>query len=380
MGRIIFKQCRLNDALLLSTLLSTSLENLRRKGFPVDRILNLTQTLKLAKPIDDPPSYDSRPSSTTKKETDDFNLQMAYLASMFPGMDPELIRKELQAAQGNPDPMSLAANKLVENATNSSTGQMVKKPPTVPTPNTVAPPPNQESTSIFSMFDQIKKNLGLSGSDMAIEPERRQTQITRGDQPLPNTQQRSITPSSTNQIKSQLANSVSKLSSIQESRIHAQIPNDPEPSIPTPQSTKDPCKIIADADLMHVETIGGLFFYVDRAFGPSQSQEIASSNRAGLERFVMVLKVLADVFSISTNTMAMYWDQTGDTIAFNRNKSLFFNAKYYMGLHYVKCRQSARNSMPGSFGNQLSPGDEDPRTFYYWFMTFCHELAHNFVQ
>ncbi|KAJ3078512.1 hypothetical protein HK102_004456, partial [Quaeritorhiza haematococci] len=38
---VIFRKTRLNDRLLLSTLLSTSLANLKRKGFPVDRVLNL---------------------------------------------------------------------------------------------------------------------------------------------------------------------------------------------------------------------------------------------------------------------------------------------------------------------------------------------------
>ncbi|PVU84550.1 hypothetical protein BB559_007584, partial [Furculomyces boomerangus] len=39
LGILSLKQCRLNDALLISTLLSSSLDSLRRKGFPVDRIL-----------------------------------------------------------------------------------------------------------------------------------------------------------------------------------------------------------------------------------------------------------------------------------------------------------------------------------------------------
>ncbi|OMH85589.1 hypothetical protein AX774_g877 [Zancudomyces culisetae] len=38
-GTLTLKTCKLNDALLISTLLTSSLENLRRKGFPVDRLL-----------------------------------------------------------------------------------------------------------------------------------------------------------------------------------------------------------------------------------------------------------------------------------------------------------------------------------------------------
>ncbi|KAJ1557813.1 hypothetical protein HK405_015115, partial [Cladochytrium tenue] len=43
LGKVIFVKARLNDSLLLSTLLSTTLTNLKRKGFPVDRILNLQE-------------------------------------------------------------------------------------------------------------------------------------------------------------------------------------------------------------------------------------------------------------------------------------------------------------------------------------------------
>ncbi|OLY81804.1 hypothetical protein AYI68_g4089 [Smittium mucronatum] len=45
-GVLFLKQCKLNDALLISTLLSSSLDSLRRKGFPVDRILQSAQKKK----------------------------------------------------------------------------------------------------------------------------------------------------------------------------------------------------------------------------------------------------------------------------------------------------------------------------------------------
>eukprot|EP01135_Chromosphaera_perkinsii_P000161 Nk52_evm57s32 gene=Nk52_evmTU57s32 len=41
LSEVILKNPKLNDSLLISTLLQTSLDNLKRKGFPVDRILNI---------------------------------------------------------------------------------------------------------------------------------------------------------------------------------------------------------------------------------------------------------------------------------------------------------------------------------------------------
>ncbi|KAI8054684.1 hypothetical protein BDF22DRAFT_654812 [Syncephalis plumigaleata] len=77
LGKVLFSKCRLNDALLLSTLLSSSMENLRRKGFPVDRILDTPNPQPTAKNV----------SSSSSAE--------AEAAVAFPNCDTEFIREQL---------------------------------------------------------------------------------------------------------------------------------------------------------------------------------------------------------------------------------------------------------------------------------------------
>lgn len=53
----------------------------------------------------------------------------------------------------------------------------------------------------------------------------------------------------------------------------------------------------------------------------------------------------------------MYLDEKSETIAFNRNNSLFFNLRYFIELDHARDRK---------------------RGLVYWYMTAAHELAHTF--
>ena len=57
-------------------------------------------------------------------------------------------------------------------------------------------------------------------------------------------------------------------------------------------------------------------------------------------------------------TVAIYHEPNGNTIAFNSNKALYFNLRFFCALHQ----------------NHV-----DSACYSYWYMTFAHELAHNLV-
>ncbi|KAJ3330014.1 hypothetical protein HDU91_003705, partial [Kappamyces sp. JEL0680] len=76
-----------------------------------------------------------------------------------------------------------------------------------------------------------------------------------------------------------------------------------------------------------------------------------------LGEFAILLETIAcKVFGI-TAQLHIFYDRSGGTIAFNRGRTLFFNYRYYLSWH------------ADSHGK--------PDRLYFWFMTFCHELAHN---
>lgn len=91
--------------------------------------------------------------------------------------------------------------------------------------------------------------------------------------------------------------------------------------------------------------------------------EISQALTASLNRFVTMLRDLAEVFKLSPENIHIFYDNNSNTIAFNRDRILFFNLRFYLGLHDEECKtKPTTNAMT------------------YWYMMFCHELSHNFVK
>jgi len=95
----------------------------------------------------------------------------------------------------------------------------------------------------------------------------------------------------------------------------------------------------------------------------SQSEILNRANANPLIRFINILKIIADVFELETRAIHVFYDNYTNTVAFNRDRALFFNLKFYIGLHDKE--------------SETRPKEE---AMTYWYMTFCHEFAHNFVQ
>ncbi|KAK3823332.1 MAG: hypothetical protein J3Q66DRAFT_331502 [Benniella sp.] len=68
------------------------------------------------------------------------------------------------------------------------------------------------------------------------------------------------------------------------------------------------------------------------------------------------------------------YDTEGQTIAFNRGGSLFFNWRFYTSLGHDEGEGLAVKRTDG--GRQVTARDEG---LIYWFFTMAHELAHNII-
>lgn len=64
--------------------------------------------------------------------------------------------------------------------------------------------------------------------------------------------------------------------------------------------------------------------------------------------------------------MHIFYDHKGSAIAFNMEGSVFCNVRFFLGLH-------ANREGVGRRG-------WDREAVKYWFVTVCHELAHNLVK
>ncbi|KAJ1551414.1 hypothetical protein HK096_011447, partial [Nowakowskiella sp. JEL0078] len=456
-GKLIFLKCRLNDALLLSTLLSTSLVNLKRKGFPVDRILNLTASrLKEAailqeqkrqqaermmeeekkrlreqseKTVTDqlstsvaPPVPRKEKNSLDSTLTQSVMKDVEDLTKIFPDVDLGYARQEVEKLGSK-----MASDQKLQTLTNRWLESSYQKKSLEPKENDTLNADKSKSSeaeeeNLYNMFNRVGKSLGLWDSNSTNKvsgtsengspplPPRhdqeeskisktvtKQTSSTVAPGPPANPLEQ-INPEFTKSLKNQLSRSLQSLQSNRDPGFRADIPGDNSaPEIPRNSLSANHCTIISDNDLvLHPDTFDNLtLFYDRRVSGEIQTIVTSVHGRDGLKRFAGVLRLLASVFSVPAKTMHLYFDQRGETVAFNRNKTIFFNARYYLGLHYSEEKNSDpsdRNSLvprlalPGSFGGSFAlvhssnaVSEKNSETYYYWFMVACHELAHNWV-
>ncbi|PKY40926.1 hypothetical protein RhiirA4_454398 [Rhizophagus irregularis] len=94
-----------------------------------------------------------------------------------------------------------------------------------------------------------------------------------------------------------------------------------------------------------------------------QSEILSQSRIVPLSKFIYILKDLANVFEVTPKVIHIFYDNSKNSIAFNRDGALFFNLKFYLELHEQTCKNKPTI---------------DAMT--YWFTIYCHVLAHNFIQ
>lgn len=86
------------------------------------------------------------------------------------------------------------------------------------------------------------------------------------------------------------------------------------------------------------------------------------ANASALKLFATILLDCADTFALNRSTVHIFYDDAGSTIAFNQNKALFFNYRYFENLHLPLVQQ----------GNKAD-------AIIYWCVVMAHELSHNLV-
>ena len=87
-----------------------------------------------------------------------------------------------------------------------------------------------------------------------------------------------------------------------------------------------------------------------------------AANSAALNAFASILLDCTSVFALAPNTIHIFYDEVGSTIAFNESRALFCNYRYFENLHLPDVQQGKRAD-----------------ALVYWYVVLCHELAHNLV-
>jgi hypothetical protein len=108
------------------------------------------------------------------------------------------------------------------------------------------------------------------------------------------------------------------------------------------------------------EAAFGIRIYLSKTM--DDKPRFMAANSSALNAFAGVMVAVADALHLSRQSLHLFHDGNSTTIAFNQDGALFFNYRYFEDLHLADVQQ-------GKSGEAI----------IYWFVTTCHELAHNIV-
>ena len=112
------------------------------------------------------------------------------------------------------------------------------------------------------------------------------------------------------------------------------------------------------------QTSTGMRIYVSRDFPEAERKGFLGSNVEALTTFSLLLRSVAEVFKMPPSVLHIHYDPNSRTIAFNTGGAIFCNFTFFLQLHAQRVQRKSWTR----------------EAFKYWWVTVCHELAHNLVQ
>nr|CAG8491266.1 11097_t:CDS:2 [Entrophospora candida] len=288
-SQLIYKRPQFNMITVVEILLTKSFDDLRSRGLPVDRLLNLKK------------------NNSYVVENEEISELNPFEEENFSDTDYYEVATETKHFSGKTQ--IIAPNYM---PIMSTTSYEEAFPPLPASYNNNYGKHQRQS---FSSKSQYEKSSWYNTSSTTV------SQMSMED------------------LKKVLRDGISRTNSV-----------DGQVKINFPENQISYCDFIPAHSLEFIGAENGVELYISKGLDPSTF----SSSRIPLNNFIQMLKHLSKVFELPPEKVHVFYD-SGNSIAFNRNNSLFFNFKYYLLRH----------------------DSEASETFVYWFMRFCHELAHN---
>jgi len=382
-GELILKRCQLEDAFLISSLLEAPLDQLRARGFPVDRIIKLEPPSEpksklgsdcvldsdLSSPISKIKTEVNKESQTTIENdsncNDDCNKNgrasmksevsqddnISLLKQMFPGVNESYLRGKL------------GDNPHLEKVRNVAEGMAIQGYPKEEfdtQPTNISKQEEQKPSKVFgskNLGKALKKFGGLPNHLKKVGSQSMHTSSTG--------ESRSVAPKDDAVLHSNMERMLRH--KVQSSpQVNASGIKSPQESITIPEGLGlgNACEIIPSQDIAPFvgkngssESHNGIKLFYYRKY--ESSKQFLRVNIDAVETFAVVLERLCHVFELALTSIAIYHDPTGNAIAFNSGGALYFNIRYFFGLHYSKNIHRCKTC------------------YSYWYVVACHELAHN---
>ncbi|KAJ4289702.1 hypothetical protein N0V90_011031 [Kalmusia sp. IMI 367209] len=313
--RLLIRRPKQNDAIALERILTESLRRLQEKGINVERILRKKEhEARIAKQQELEREFEEqqRVAEQAKSSVVEAEKPAAPAPPATPNKPSE---KSMPGSFGSPE--------TDENSGNGGLGGH---------DNTLRPPEQ-------SVFNQWAKKLGFKNAPT--------TPAGIGQI----TQENSAT-------KKNIENAIKDCRPVNQQHINSKIHQDP----PTELEKGGYCNDEQWENLHKAFSIPYSGRHVDVFYGKNHS-ESPQEIQHDLSSFLPLIFSLANLFGVNPSAVSIFLDKQSRTIAFNQNRSLFFNLGWFMQMHSADY---------GTAEGRMKALDS-------WFLTFCHELAHNLV-
>ncbi|BGP21645.1 ubiquitin system component Cue [Rhodotorula toruloides] len=371
MCKLLLSKLRPNDALLLLTILQTTLKNLKRRGFNVDRIITARKAEREAA---EQRAREERLQAQLKAQSTmhskELESALAKLSSMFPDADTDFLRTLLQTQ--DPPHLDNAVNQLL------ASPQYPKKRPQASSAD--HPPPYSQSVSAQGhqhphqapsggLFSSLRRQFGKTGETRSASPlppppslsppptsPNPQAASQRPPGMTPQPQRPGATPTSTDAIRANLTRA------IQASRPEtaSNVSNAVEKT--DIKESEAYCDATAASNLSFVAEVGGMRFFASRDV-PNPTTFVAEHHDALLRFVTQVIRPVGEVFRLDPRALHVFHDIEGPLVAFNRNGSLYLNFRFYQSWH-----------------DELVANGDLAEPLISTFHTIAHELSHNLVK
>lgn len=344
---LILKRPKLHSTLTLEMLLKTDLLELRARGYNVERILrHKAQEARIAE--------DKRQKQLEEERRVLHEKETAWAEAQAQRAKEERPEPKSQAAMPGVFPESPNAKTSTQEVNaHSSDSTVADRAPRGLFANL---------TKRFGLDGrQSNSNSGLDQQSRSLLPESSTStppppySANDPQQPRP---EKPVSVSSPHQLQKQL------LSAVHACRPHGSSDVYSRPETNHISESKSYCDERPSHDLEFVATLptGVNVLFVKSI---TERSAFLANNRAGFNLFASILLDCGAIFNMRADSLSIFHDPGGKTIAFNRAGSIFCNYFYFQQLQERGLLQSA------------DPDRTD--AIVYWWVILCHELAHNLV-
>lgn len=341
---LLLRRPKQQDYLALEGLLQSDLKRLKMKGYNVDRILRQK-------------AAESRVAAESARQREGEQRRLAL--EQHPQPPPPSQGMVSAAVKETPGPKKGA-------------DPVLDRMPSMPGAFSDSPDqPKKRDQGAKGIFDSISRQLGFnqnqgsasdivkSGGERAPSPpppyEGKDQRAIGPKDPSKNTGvKQEMSPA---QLQSNLEGAVKSSRAYNSQSLFSRPQTEEIREAPTYCDTKPGNNLQYVKDLAGTGA-GGTKLFLHRNTSPSEQQQFLQTHQQQLSTFSTQLTTLAGIFALDPSSISIFHDTSGGTIAFNSNGSLFCNFRYYLQSH-----------------SNVAAGD----AMVYWYMTLCHELAHNLV-